>query len=196
MAVLEGLEAYKHYYYGEKVKVFTDHRALQWVKSLRDEEGGLGRWARKLSELGADIEWRAGKENYGPDGPSRNPVPPQTSQSLEHYWVVLHHLYYMLWKHWNGDGLYCAVLERQDRLKEFDLTMDWELAQDGVPIELAVADDSVKEFVFTADLPGSDRGKDFIEAQKRDRSLVQFTLTWSPIGRNFGKGHRRRNGHG
>lgn len=49
-AVVWGLQYFHPYVYGRQVKVFTDHKALQWLKEMKHPNGKLARWIMKLQE--------------------------------------------------------------------------------------------------------------------------------------------------
>ena len=72
LAVLKGVEAYRPYLVGRKFTIYTDHRALVWLKSAK-HTGRLERWALKLQEYDYDIVHRPGKSNYVADALSRIP---------------------------------------------------------------------------------------------------------------------------
>ena len=50
-AVIWGLEHFNAYVYGHKVIVYTDHRALQWLRDIKNPSGKLARWILKLEEF-------------------------------------------------------------------------------------------------------------------------------------------------
>ena len=80
LAVVKRVQAYRPYLVGAKFTVYTDHRALVWIKSAK-HIGRLERWALQLQEYNYDIIHRPGKSNYVADALSRlsYPVQPQDS---------------------------------------------------------------------------------------------------------------------
>ncbi|KAK3100025.1 hypothetical protein FSP39_013636 [Pinctada imbricata] len=74
LAVVKGVEAYRPYLVGRKFTIYTDHRALVWLKSAK-HTGRLERWALRLQEYEFDIIHRPGKSNYVADALSRVPYP-------------------------------------------------------------------------------------------------------------------------
>ncbi|KAK3105624.1 hypothetical protein FSP39_002098 [Pinctada imbricata] len=72
LAVVKGVEAYRPYLVGKKFTVYTDHRALVWLKSAK-HTGRLERWALRLQEYDFDIVHRPGKNNHVADALSRVP---------------------------------------------------------------------------------------------------------------------------
>ena len=73
LAVIVGIETYKHYLSQHKFKVFTDHKALQWLDNIKNPTGRLGRWAMKLQEHNFEIVHREGGRNQNADFMSRFP---------------------------------------------------------------------------------------------------------------------------
>lgn len=74
LAVVKGVEAYRPYLVGGKFTIYTDHRALVWLKSAK-HTGRLERWALKLQEYDFEIIHRPGKNNFVADALSRRPYP-------------------------------------------------------------------------------------------------------------------------
>ena len=73
LAVIAGMEAYKHYLKSNRFKVFTDHKALQWLNNIKDPTGRLGRWVLRMQEFDFEIIHREGKKNQNADAISRFP---------------------------------------------------------------------------------------------------------------------------
>ena len=73
LAVIAGMEAYKHYLKSNGFKVFTDHKALQWLNNIKDPTGRLGRWVLRMQEFDFEIIHREGKKNQNADAISRFP---------------------------------------------------------------------------------------------------------------------------
>ena len=70
LAVVKGDQAYRPYLVVAKFTVYTDYRALVWLKSAK-HTGRLERLALKLQEYNYDIIHRPGKSNYVADALSR-----------------------------------------------------------------------------------------------------------------------------
>ena len=49
-AVLWALQYFHAYVYGVKVLIYTDHKALQWLRGIRHPNGKLARWILKLEQ--------------------------------------------------------------------------------------------------------------------------------------------------
>ncbi|MCG8044300.1 MAG: DDE-type integrase/transposase/recombinase [Candidatus Thiodiazotropha taylori] len=73
LAVIVGIETYKHYLLHNKFTVYTDHKALQWLGNIKDPTGRLGRWAMKLQGINFEIIHRQGNRNQNADALSRRP---------------------------------------------------------------------------------------------------------------------------
>ncbi|KRH93375.1 putative LTR retrotransposon [Pseudoloma neurophilia] len=62
-AILEGLERFKEYLYGRKVKIISDHQALQWLQSKEDfGNPRINRWLERIMPYDFEIEYRQGKD--------------------------------------------------------------------------------------------------------------------------------------
>ena len=70
-AVVEGIKRFYHYLQDEPFVIVSDHRPLQWLQSIKDEKGRLGRWAILLSNLKYTIKYRPGRVNENADFLSR-----------------------------------------------------------------------------------------------------------------------------
>ena len=73
-AVVTFLEEYRCYLLGRHFVVVTDHKPLQWLTSMKEPRGRLGRWSLKLSEFDYEVKYRPGRVNSNADALSRIPV--------------------------------------------------------------------------------------------------------------------------
>ena len=73
LAVIVGIETYKHYLSCNRFTVYTDHKALQWLNNIKDPTGRLGRWALRLQGIDFEIIHRKGSKNQNADALSRIP---------------------------------------------------------------------------------------------------------------------------
>ena len=64
----------KHYLYGHKCVIFTDHKALKYLLKTPHPSGKLARWRLILQDMELEIKYRSGKKNSNPDALSRYPV--------------------------------------------------------------------------------------------------------------------------
>lgn len=71
LAVVKGIENYRHYLLGKEFLLRTDHKALTFLKTCKSPTTRLLRWAMKLQEFDYRIEYIKGEENAA-DGLSRS----------------------------------------------------------------------------------------------------------------------------
>ena len=71
LAVVQMIRHYRHYIYGRKFLLRTDHSSLRWLLNYKDADGMLSRWLTRLSEYDFTIEYRPGKQHLNADGLSR-----------------------------------------------------------------------------------------------------------------------------
>ena len=64
---------FRHYLYGHKVTVRTDHSALKWLMSFKDPQGQVARWIEFLSTYDLEIHHRPGMKHNNTDSLSRYP---------------------------------------------------------------------------------------------------------------------------
>jgi len=74
LGVVWGVEKFKHYLYGNKFTVITDHSALVWLLKLKEPKGRLCRWILKLQLYDFNIEHKKGKLHTNVDSLSRLPT--------------------------------------------------------------------------------------------------------------------------
>lgn len=74
LAIVWGTKMFRHYLYGVKFKIETDHRPLVWLTNFKEPNGRLIRWKIKLSEYNFEIIYIKGKENHVADALSRLPI--------------------------------------------------------------------------------------------------------------------------
>ena len=79
LAVVWAISHFRHFLYGKRVTVFTDHTAVKAVLETPNPTGKHARWWNKVYGCGVRdvrIVYRAGKENKNADALSRSPVLP------------------------------------------------------------------------------------------------------------------------
>lgn len=76
LAAVWGIRSYRHYLHGAQhtFKLYTDHRALTWLRTSKDLEGQYARWALLISEFDFEIVYRPGVSHAVADVPSRSPL--------------------------------------------------------------------------------------------------------------------------
>ena len=74
LGVVWAVQQFRHYLYGHKCMVFTDHEALRLLLNTPHPSGKLARWGLALQELDLQIQYRPGKHNANADALSRFPL--------------------------------------------------------------------------------------------------------------------------
>ena len=64
-------EKFRHYLWGCKFHLRTDHASLKWLLNYKDADGMLARWLAKLQAFDFTIEHRPGLQHGNADGLSR-----------------------------------------------------------------------------------------------------------------------------
>ncbi|GJR90850.1 putative reverse transcriptase domain-containing protein [Tanacetum coccineum] len=70
-AVVFALKIWRHYLYGTKCMVFTDHKSLQHILDQKELNMRQRRWLELLSDYDCEIRYHSGKENVVADALSR-----------------------------------------------------------------------------------------------------------------------------
>ena len=73
LAIRWAVEKFRPYLYGNKFKIFTDHKALEHIQKAKDTTGQLFRWSLFLQDFDFEIIFRPGRFNQAPDVLSRTP---------------------------------------------------------------------------------------------------------------------------
>lgn len=68
--MVEGIEHFRYFLLGKKFTHRTDHKALEYLWSARNQETRLMRWSLKLQEYDFNVEFIKGESNLA-DGFSR-----------------------------------------------------------------------------------------------------------------------------
>jgi len=71
LAVIAGLQHFRHYLVGATVILRTDHYSLKWLRTFKRPEGILARWIETLAEFDCTVEHRPGRLHSNADGLSR-----------------------------------------------------------------------------------------------------------------------------
>merc|ERR1711893_457632 len=73
LAVVFFLKYFRHYLYGKKFTIRTDHGALRWLTNFKDPQGQVARWLEVLGTYHFEIEHRPGLKHNNADALSRGP---------------------------------------------------------------------------------------------------------------------------
>jgi len=65
------LKNFEYYLYGQVFTLITDHRPLTWLKTMKNANQRLTRWAVFLQQFKFDIQHRPGSQHKNADGLSR-----------------------------------------------------------------------------------------------------------------------------
>ncbi|GKB65164.1 putative reverse transcriptase domain-containing protein, partial [Tanacetum coccineum] len=80
--VVFALKMWRHYLYGMKYVVFTDHKSLQHILDQEELNMRQRRWLELLSDYDCEIHYHPGKANMVADALSRKKWIPTTSSSF------------------------------------------------------------------------------------------------------------------
>ena len=81
LAIVAFTRHFKHYLLGRKVRIVSDHRALQWLHNFKDPDGLRARWLEKFAAFEYEVQRRPGKSIGQADGLSRIPIVNQVTTS-------------------------------------------------------------------------------------------------------------------
>ena len=76
LGVVWAVKTFRHYLYGHKCHVYTDHEALKALIHTPHPSGKLACWGLALQELDLQIHYRPGKQNANADALSQAPIQP------------------------------------------------------------------------------------------------------------------------
>ncbi|GJX59967.1 putative reverse transcriptase domain-containing protein [Tanacetum coccineum] len=81
-AVVFALRLWRHYLYGTKCVVYTDHKSLQYILDQKELNMRQRRWIELLSDYDCEIRYHPGKENVVADALSRKEKEPIRVRAL------------------------------------------------------------------------------------------------------------------
>ena len=88
-AVVFALKMWRHYLYGVKCEIFTDHKSLQYILSQRELNLRQRRWVELLSDYDCKIQYHPDKANVVADALSRKSLGSLSHISAERRPVVI-----------------------------------------------------------------------------------------------------------
>lgn len=71
LSIVWSCKVHRPYLFGNKFKIYTDHRPLVWLFNLKEPNSKLIRWRLKLEEYDFEIIYKNGKQNTNADALSR-----------------------------------------------------------------------------------------------------------------------------
>ena len=71
LAVVEYVKYFRHYLYGKKFTIRSDHGSLRWLMNFKNPEGQVARWLEVLAAYEFEIQHRPGRQHRNADGLSR-----------------------------------------------------------------------------------------------------------------------------
>ena len=74
LAIKLAVSAFRVYLLGRKFVIQTDHRSLQWLDRLKENNSRLCRWSLALQPYQFSVEHRAGLKNKNADSLSRSSI--------------------------------------------------------------------------------------------------------------------------
>ncbi|UYV75801.1 hypothetical protein LAZ67_13001403 [Cordylochernes scorpioides] len=73
LTIVECVDKFRVYLLGTRFVIYSDHHALQWLKTTKDPTGRLFRWSLRLSAYDYEVKYLKGSRQYEADLLSRNP---------------------------------------------------------------------------------------------------------------------------
>ena len=70
-AVVFALKIWRHYLYGERCEIFTDHKSLKYFFTHKELNMGQRRWLEWVKDYDCSINYHPGKANVAADAFSR-----------------------------------------------------------------------------------------------------------------------------
>lgn len=67
LAIIWATKHFRPYLYGNKFTIYTDHRPLAWLYSLKEPNSKLTRWRLRLEEFDFEIKYKKGTQNTNAD---------------------------------------------------------------------------------------------------------------------------------
>lgn len=75
LAVIEGIKYFRVYLANTRFIVKTDHKAIEFLKNVKEPNGRLGRWIIFLQGYNYEIQYKPGSKHGNADSLSRRPYP-------------------------------------------------------------------------------------------------------------------------
>ena len=88
LALVYSLSHCRCYLIGKRLKVRTDHSALQWLKTFKELVGQVARWMERLAEYDFEIVHLPGQRHTNADALSRYPHPVSSVTTSEQWFSL------------------------------------------------------------------------------------------------------------
>jgi hypothetical protein len=82
-AMVFALKIWRHYLYGAKCTIFTDHKSLQLIFDQKELNMRQRRWVKLLNDYDCAIKYHPGKANLVADALSRKETKPKRVRALQ-----------------------------------------------------------------------------------------------------------------
>ena len=78
------MEQFQYYLDGQRFTLETDHNHLRWIVNIKNPQGRLARWIRRLKAFDAEFVYRKGGCNEVADCVSRNSLAARLAKVIKH----------------------------------------------------------------------------------------------------------------
>jgi len=85
LALVSAVQYFHIYLINQKFVVYTDHKALSWLKTMKHTNSRLIRWALKLQAYNFEVIHRPGKRNQHCDALFRRDYPTQKQSNIDQF---------------------------------------------------------------------------------------------------------------